>query len=362
MNIVIKIEYPTGEIVQFVPKNFDPLAYQDLLSALVKKDKTYHFNCDVDSVEVERDGEKIIENKNRASFKIAFREPLSVYALINGGWLPPPFVNPPNLLADSNVIGFLGAIARGNPLPVVQEANWWFKLVTNPKLLINPLPYAFEGNQRRTPTFEELGQAYMEATKIIKELLPHANVVEFQDEHFRADYDLLAGATERDEKDTEFLIKAAPLVADSVSAAKLLAVETEILKIARSLGLEPKSSLAVLTVLCCLYDNGQSGYPAAKRIIKPRAGYTEANAYNALADLGALRLFLGAIALSRFAEFESFAFCTFDQAIALLWCGFEFHNIEFNKTSGLNAKFVLNESLFPRLDEGRRKELTKRLV
>lgn len=362
MNLVMKIRNPTGEIYQFVPTRFDVLKYGDLLSALVKKEKTYHFNCDVESVEVERDGVKTVENKNRASFAINFHEPLRVYGLVDGGWLPPPFVNPPNLLADSNVIGYLAEIAKGNAVAPVQAAGWWFKLVTNPKLLINPLPYAFEGNQRRTPTFEEFEQSYAEATRIIKENLPHANVIEFHDEHFRAAYDLLADLAKRDEKEMEFLIEAAPLVADGVPTDKLLETESEILKIARDLGVEPKSSLAVLSLLSCLYDDGRSGYATARKVIKPRVGYNEENAYNALADLGGLRLFLGAIALSRLPEFESFAFCTFDQAIALLWCGFEFHKIEFNQSSGMNATYVFDENLFPRLDEAGRKELTKRLI
>lgn len=362
MNLVMKIKNPTGEIYQFVPKSFDVLKYDDLLSALVKKDKIYHFKCNTDSVEVERDGIKTVENKNRASFAINFREPLRVYALVDGGWLPPPFMNPPNLLADSNVIGYLAEIAKGNAVAPVQAAGWWFKLVTNPKLLINPLPYVFEGNQRRTPTFEELKQSYAAATKIIKENLPHASVVEFRDEHFHAAYDLLADLAKRDEKETEFLIKATPLVADGVPTAKLLETETEILKTARDLGVQPKSSLAVLSLLSCLYDDGRSGYATARKVIKPRAGYNEENAYNALADLGGLRLFLGAIALSRLPEFESFAFCTFDQAIALLWCGFGFHKIEFNKSSGLDATYIFDENLFPRLDEAERKNLTTRLI
>lgn len=362
MNLVIKIENPTGEIFRFVPKRFDFLEYDDLVSALVKKDKTYHLNCDVDSVEVERNGVRTVENKNRASFTIIFREPLPFYALVDGGWLPPPFVNPPNLLADRNVIGYLAEIAKGNQVAVVQTADWWFGLVSNPKLLINPLPYAFEGNRRRTPTFEEFNQAYKDATEIIKERLPHASVVEFQDEHFRAAYDLLADLAARGEKDTEFLVKSAPLVADGVPSGRLLDVETEILENAGGLGLEPKSSLTVLTVLSCLYDNGKSGFPAANRIIKPRAGYTDEDAFNTLADLSALKLFMGAIGLSRFEEFESFAFCTFDQAIALLWNGFKFYNIEFDKSSGLNATFVLTENLFPRLDAAGREELTKRLA
>ena len=227
-------------------------------------------------------------------------------------------------------------------------------------LTINPLFYAMEGNQFKTPTFEELKSSFATAAEIIREKFPKAKIIEYEDVHFHAAFELIKSISGQNEKEIEFLIKAVPLVVTDVPALELTKIESEIIRIAQETKLDLKS-LSVLTVLSRLYDNGRSGYNVAKRILKPNSEYTKENAYNTLADLNALRLFIGFLALSESNKYESFAFCTSDKALVLLWSGFNFYDIKFVKDVGARSSFSLSENLFPRLSQDQRIELAAKL-
>jgi hypothetical protein len=178
--------------------------------------------------------------------------------------------------------------------------------------------------------------------------------------HFQAAFELIKSISGQNEKEIEFLIKAVPLIVTDVPAPDLTKTESEIIRIAQETKLDLKS-LSVLTVLSRLYDNGKSGYNVAKKILKPSSEYTKENAYNTLANLNALRLFIGFLALSKSNKSESFAFCTSDKALVLLWSGFNFYDIKFVKDVGARSSFSLSENLFPRLSQDQRKELAAKL-
>lgn len=356
------IEEETHNIISFEAKTFLPLSYDNFCAARKEGFRSFKINCLTDEIRIEKDG--VIESKEghgKIEMPVNFRHTLPVYGLVKGGWLPPSFVQPPNLLADSNAIGNLEAINRGNAQPIYEQMDWWFTLPNESDLTINPLLYAMEGNQLRTPTFEELKSSFATATEIIRGKFPKAKIIEYENVHFRAAFELITSISRQNEKEIEFLIKATALVVDGISAQNLPKIEFEIIKIAQETKLDLKS-LSVLTVLSCLYDNGRSGFTAARKILfKSRAEYTKTDAYNALADLNALRFFIGTLALSESNKSEPFALCTSDKALVLLWSGFNFYNIKFVKDGGARSSFLLSENLFPRLSVTQRKELAAKL-
>lgn len=357
---ITHIEEKTHNTISFKAKIFLPLSYDDFCNARKEKFRLLNITCLTDTVRTEKNG--VVESTGRGKIEmpVNFRHPLPVYALVKGGWLPPPFVQPPNLLADSNAIGNLEAINKGNAQPIYEQVDWWFTIPNESDISINSLFYAMEGNQFRTPTFEELKSSFATATEVIREKFPKANIIEYEDVHFQAAFELITSISGQNEKEIEFLIKAVPLIVTDVPTPELTKIESKIIRIAQEIKLDLKS-LSVLTVLSRLYDNGRSGYNVAKKILKPSSVYTKENAYNTLADLNALRLFIGFLALSESSKSESFALCTSDKALVLLWSGFNFYDIKFVKDVGARSSFELSESLFPRLSQDERKTLATKL-
>lgn len=358
---ITHIEDGTHNTLSFEAKTFFPLSYVEFCIARGEGFKSFKISCATDSVRIEKNGVVESSGPGRFDLPINFSRALPVYALVKGGWLPPSFVQPPNLLADSNAIGNLEAINRGNVQPLYEQLDWWFKLPNESNLTINPVLYALEGNQLRTPTFEELKSSFETATEVIMKRFPKAKIIEYKDVHFQAAFKLITSISKQNEREEEFLIKAAPLVTDGVPSQNLPKYESEIIKIAQETKLDLKS-LSVLTVLSCLYDDGRSGFTAARKILfKSRSNYTRTDAYNALADLNALRFFIGLLAPSESNNSEPFALCTSDKALVLLWSGFYFYDIKFVKDAGARSSFLLSENLFPRLSETQRKELAAKL-
>lgn len=352
--MLIKYVSNDGETLEVVPKHFKKLLYADLLPNSTKDDKTYSIEIFGDSIDVTHNG---IQSKRpvKVTTQIAFREPLTIYALVEGGWLPPPFVRPAYLLVDRNVISSLKMIAEGISRQDLESRDWWLRFFDNGKLVINPLLYALEGNERRRPSFAEFRNAFNEASLDVLSCLPNAKVVKYKSKHFHAAYAILTDLAGRTERETEFLLRTIPLIVTRVSDSRLLEVQSSILQIAESLRLTSRS-LAVLAVLSCLYENRDgSGFLTARRILKPHSRYAAQDAHNALADIRSLELCI----VSRGAVQAPYALCTCDRALALFWCGINPHGVEW-KDGKVKFNLAINEYLFPRLPEVAREELVER--
>lgn len=351
----MRIKVTTGETVDILPKRFKPLSYAELASDDIKNSKTYEFEGVADSIEIIGSDKK---PGTEFSVTINFHRPASIYALVEGGWLPPPFVNPPNLFVDRNVVQYMAQIARGSKRPDLLDTDWWLNLVTDSSLLINPVLFALEGNKRRTPSFEEFCLAFEEASLKISNQLPDAKLIKYEAIHYKAAYQTLTDLDERHKRESDFLVRVAPVIASSVADLKLREVESFILQTVKDLSLDRKS-LAVIAALSCLYQRRDgSGFLTARRILKPRPNgkYTPEDAHNALADLRSLELFIGSLGFRH----DPFALCTCDKAIALFWCGLAPDGFEW-KDDNFSFNVTLSEHLFPRLQESDRKELAERL-
>lgn len=114
-----------------------------------------------------------------------------------------------------------------------------------------------------------------------------------------------------------FLLEIADDLADPVSRKRLPAAWSKVVEASRRHGVRP-NSIVLLAVLSAVAVPG--GVSPARSILKFRKGYTQGEAYGALADLRALEILCVVLAL--FPQAPAL-FCTGDRALALLWTGMQ---------------------------------------
>ena len=342
-----------GETIEIVPESFTPLAYAELMSGF---DETL-YPIEIISSSVKFPNGEHVTKPGIVSCPISFRQPVTVFGLIEGGWLPAPFVIPPNYLADRNVVRSLVRMRQDATRPDLAPSRWWFQFFDVDRAVFNPALYALEGSYQRVPSFDEFCSAFDEASAEIRNQFPNASVIQYESIHYRGAYSLIADLHARHQREIEFLVKTANKVVDRLEQSKLISTESEILTTAKELNLKPQS-LTVMAILSCLYENSDGlGYKAAREIVKPKRIYTSQNAYNALADLRALEFFIHTLRLGR----EPFALCTCDKGLAAFWCGLNLHRAGWNTDGSFTFSVSLTEHLFPRLNEAGRAELAQRV-
>ena len=106
MYLVMRYVNPDGETVTFAPRRFIPLSCSDFVNAHRNGANLYEIKADATDFEIQRpEAENRHEDRGHVTMPINFQRNLPVYALVDGGWLPPPFVQPPAFLLDHNVFG-----------------------------------------------------------------------------------------------------------------------------------------------------------------------------------------------------------------------------------------------------------------
>lgn len=291
------------------------------------------------------------------SLPISFRQPITIFSLVRGGWLPPPLVLPANYLVDRNVIRALVRIREDSSKPEASPTHWWLQSLERFPILINPVLYAFEGANQRTPSFEEFSNALNEGSAEVKTFFPNAELIEFAPEHYPGVYAVVTDSLQRQKREIEFLIETAPTIVDRQRNSQLAKIESQIFEAAKKLGLKGQS-LCVLAILSCLYQNPDGlGIKAARGIIKPKRIYTARDAYNAVSDLRALEFFLAGLGMER----EPFSLCTCDKALTAFWCGLNAHAAKWETSTKFGFKISVNEQLFPRLSPSELKRLAEKI-
>jgi hypothetical protein len=296
------------------------------------------------------------EGRYSGSMPTAFYQPLMIYALVDGGWLPPPLVMPPRLAVDRNVVSALVTMRQAQMWADADAFDWWMSFLGS--AWITPVLYAFEGSRRSTPSYDDFVSEFEQAARAIAAALPEVKLVQFDEAHFRAGYALVSEAQLQSRKDEAFLLDAVPLLVRGVRRENLRSAEEQLRDLARAHHFSA-ASLVLLVTLSCLYeDPAGKAFRIGRRIIKPRRRYSAEDAYNAVMDLNALELMLYSRRLS---PGEHWNFCTRDRALAALWCALELGEVR-ETASGMRGMTTLSPALFPRLSEAEVGELQARLV
>src|SRR5882724_7461466 len=89
--ILVRYEAHTGETIDILPEKFQPLSYADLVIDYKNRDKQYSMQIDAKSVESSKMPGQA-KGPATVSMPITFRKPLSIFALVDGGWLPLPLL------------------------------------------------------------------------------------------------------------------------------------------------------------------------------------------------------------------------------------------------------------------------------
>lgn len=353
LNVELKFEDEAGHSIEIVPTYFHPLGLAEI-SALPTSGQS-EIVLTVEGKNAVVDG-KPTDGSAQVKSRIKFLKPPSVYTLVQAGWLPPPFVSPPRFLVDRNVVVALRKLRQGKGVQNDFTLQWWTGLVPQ-GATFNPLPYAIEGSQRRRPTKAEFKSAYDEGARELYSAFPNSEIVQFDGDAYDAAYSIVEAFRARTESEVRFLLNTCPIVRDRLPVGAESDVRDRVFQVADSCCVS-RTSLAVLSVLSCLYESPNGIPPAIGRaIVKPTACYTERDAFNALSDLRHIEL--AAAIYTIFAQ-EAFSLCTCDKALAMLWCALSLRGTLI-PNDGINFKFELTRELFSRLDQTQLTELEQHL-
>lgn len=336
------MHFDDGNSVTMSHTGAEPLGFDDLL-ALTAGERA--------NVKVTLYGDRALingemkEGRVRAVATMNFDKRTTVYALVQGGWLPPPFVLPPNFLVDRNVVSVLRSIRLGASRGDLAATKWWLQFFNDPRVLFNPVLCALEGATRSVPRFSDFRIEFDKGRAELCQALPGVSVVSLNDEALAAAYQIILDLQERAEREISFLRAVAPSLTSRVSdrefgsALERLFGEAHAHRVARD-------SLVFLAALSCLAeDKHGSGVAVGRKLLKPSASYTVADAYNALADMRHLEMLIQSHLLP---GRESFALCTADQALALFWAGIAPREIAAGDGAA-SFTVTLEPGLFPRL-------------
>ncbi|MGV0975102.1 MAG: hypothetical protein ACOYBO_04135 [Azonexus sp.] len=343
-----------GRTVEVTPTSFFPLSFQELVG--VSEEPNTPIAMELRGTEAVLDG--VPQNGQlRAKMKITFERSPAPYALVLGGWLPLYFVTPQHFLVDRNVVSTIRSIRANGPRQHHQNFAWWTQLLESGTALFNPLLYAYEGSERRTPRFDEFVLAFRLGAAELRAVFPHARIIEYGAEHFHAAYCQLEALSERSARDSQFLVKALSLVHNRVPLGREEPVLDQVLECATHLGVSRKAPV-VLAVLSILYEDVHGSLPCiGRKLLKPRQSYSPEDAFNAVNDLRHIEI--AALSHAILPE-QAFALCTNDRAIAMFWCALEFRGKAATE-SLMNLEYAVGKDLWPRLDDGAISQVMKAL-
>jgi len=234
--------------------------------------------------------------------------------LVRGGWLPSALAATREtavILPDRNIITEIAG--RFDAGKRVGRDPDFLDLFEDDPVRINPMLFAMEGNGRALPTPEIARAQLEEAVAKLRQALPAATLMVGPES-----IDSLLGVIEDVRpsmaRKQAFLRHVAPILAAPVARRDVGRRWREILDAAKDFGVV-QASLVVLAVLSTIVNPARC---AAKSLLKFHAGYSDADAYNALSDLQALDLLLYCLAC--FPEMHT-QLCTADRNLALFWVG-----------------------------------------
>jgi len=346
----VQIIYQNGKYIEFISDQIKPFNFSDLINVKGDGKTSFNLNISTSFVDMSSIGEDI-DGAMELSLPIAFHNKPKIFALVDGGWLPPAFVSPPNFLVDRNVVSVLSQVSSGSIRTDQQSTNWWLQFPTLSDVSINPVLYALEGCKQTSQTFEEFCRSFEEAYGIIERTLPNTTILSYSDADYKVVYEFISNAVERHERETKFLVSVAPTLVARCADNKLSDCRKYILEKTDLFGLNRKS-LVVLAALSCIYEpKDGNGLLAAREVLKPNKEYSEREAFNSISDLQALEIYI----LSLSPDIPRHFLCTCDRGLAGLWCGLKPKNIHWNGDD-FSYDMAINEVLFPRLKEEERNE------
>lgn len=234
--------------------------------------------------------------------------------LVRGGWLPSTLAASRSnavVLPDRNIVTeivsrFDGGVLKG-------RAPDFIDLFKDSAVQINPMLFALEGNGRTLPDPELARDQLQEASAKLRQALPSATLM-VGPESLKGLLGLIEDIKPGFARKQKFLRRVAPMLAGPVARRDIDTRWNDVLAAANECGVPP-GAFAVLAALSTVVNPAAC---AARRLLKFHQNYSDADAYNALADLNSLEVLLYCITL--YPEMQT-QVCTSDRNLALFWTG-----------------------------------------
>lgn len=350
-----RAEFEAGRSLEFVPASVEPLGLPELWRTLKEEIPTYDMKFVARNAYV--DG-AMQAGTATINAKMNFHEVPSPFALVQGGWLPMPLVIPQQFLVDKNVVAHLRTLNSGIPSEKLKSFKWWMKFFEEGSATFNPLPFAWEGGLRKTPSFAEFVTAFQEGTTEIREAIPKCTIATFGQSEYRAAYQMILDFESRTTKESRFLMSVSPMLFERVNRKNQEKILNAIIFEAKACDIAPMS-IVVVAALSCLYDDVHGNiFSIGRKLLKPKPAYDSRAAFNALADLRHIEI---AAAGQIYFGKQGFALSTCDIALASLWCALS-PTGTFSAEHEIEFTFNLSQELFPRLNHNEIQQLHDRLA
>lgn len=278
---------------------------------------------------------------NCAKLTVRFNQPVTVFALVIGGWYPLAFAPNCILLLDRNILGILDQLDQTSGR---NDLAARLDFLNNESHTLNPVLCALEGEKRSVPSKSEFTSSFQAARDKIRKYLPKARSVDFANAHFNAAYETLSQLSARYESESAFLISVAPIISQRRKDSDLESAQAEIFALCEKYRLS-KNSLAVVAVLSCLYESKDGSEPMIGRhVVKPGDDYSQEDAHNAISDIRALEM----LAATNGLNMGCASLCTRDKYLAAMWCGLKISEPYWTGDT-FTCSMSPNCTLFPRL-------------
>lgn len=331
---------PTGRSATFEGGVIQPLGYEDLEK--IKLDGPI-------TIPLRFAGARVVESNYPdlpMSSEGTVNAPLqSHYAskaigLVRDGWLPSGLAWREGMMVLPDRCTIKDLAARYRDGVKRYTGDDFLDIFQGKAVRINPGLFAMEGNERGIPTPELVAEQWAEAKRKVLSALPDAQIV--PGAAIQGVIGLVSDMRSSFNRQVEFLCQVAPKLQAPVSARRRPDAWHWVLETAQRCGLM-RSSLVVLAALSMVVV--VKGASPAKRLIKPSAKYSQADAYNALADLRALELLMRLYAA--FPD-EQVMLCTGDKNLALFWAGIRASGF---KREGMATRYTLSpvQALLPKV-------------
>lgn len=337
-------ENPNGgepRIISFIDFQILPLDYDKL--AKTNPDHPVTLPLEVYDATIISDEQHDINEIGKTKFSTIIETPFTLkhISLVKGGWLPSGMAATQNgaiILLDRNMVSEIkGRFRNGS---TVGRTPDFIDMFANAPICLNPIPFALEGNGRRMPD-AALAQAQLdEAREKMLAALPEAQLPD-PEKSLRGLLGLLEDITPVFKCEQAFLKAVAPKLVAQVAGRDIDRRWEETRAVAREHNVS-SSSLALLAALSLVANPKPC---PARKLLKFREGYDDADAYNALSDLNFIKIMLYCLAMFPDAKPQ---FCTGDRNMALFWVGLDAHNITHNADGrGITYRLNLHPEILP---------------
>jgi hypothetical protein len=320
--------------------NVRPLGYAELAQAKLHEKLTIPLEMDGSTV-VDTDIDGLDKSKSynvRTTLESKFTS--RAIGLVKGGWLPAALAETHPytiILVDRNVVSQINTRFKGRQ--TVGAEPDFLDLFANRPVRINPLLFAMEGNAKCIPSPKLVREQLEEVVTKLRAALPLANLV-LGPRSLEGALGLIEESGPGMARKQKFLVRIAPRLTDPISRTKMQARADEVIAVADECDVSRRSLMVLAALSSVLVPN--SGSPA-KGLLKFKTGYSEEDAYNALADLRSLELL---IQMFTWFPGQPTLLCTCDRDLALFWAGIRASKFERN---GGGIRFNLSpvEELIP---------------